>query len=522
MARSAAPLTGLVILDGWALNPRAEGNAVRMARTPVMDALTRECPHATLITCGEAVGLPAGQMGNSEVGHLNLGAGRIVYQDLTRIDRAIEDGSFAQNPVLREALASAKARGAAVHFVGLNSPGGVHSHIRHLHAMLGIAAQMGVERIRVHAILDGRDVPPRSAKQDLLETESVLRSIGRGVIASVSGRYYAMDRDKRWPRTELAYRVMVGGEGFRAMTPVEALEAAYARDESDEFVKPTVVTGNGEDVRIHRGDTVIAYNFRPDRMRQLSRVFGDPAFDGFPRPEWPLEIQYVCMTSYDDTFPYPVLFTDEPLRRTIGEVVSKAGIRQLRIAETEKYAHVTYFFNGSEETPFEGEDRVLIPSAQVATYDQKPEMSAFEVTDEIVRRLSDSTYGFFVLNFANADMVGHTGVIEAAVKAVETVDTCLGRVIEIVRGRGGTVLVTADHGNADQMIDYETGGPHTFHTMYPVPLLLVGPGRRGIRSGILADVAPTLLAIMGIPAPPEMTGNSLLESAPAGAIAPRG
>ena len=519
MARSRTPLAGLIILDGWALNPRSEGNAVQMANTPVMHAITAAFPHATLVTCGEAVGLPPGQMGNSEVGHLNLGAGRIVYQDLTRIDRAVRDGSFEQNPALREALAKTKATGAALHFVGLHSPGGVHSHLRHLHALLHAAARSGIERIRIHAILDGRDVPPRSAKQDLVETESVLRSIGRGAIATVSGRYYAMDRDRRWPRTELAYRAIVAGEGFAAGTPLEAVDAAYERGESDEFVKPTVVSGAG-DARIRRGDTVIAFNFRPDRMRQLSRALGDPAFDEFSRPEWPLALQYVCMTSYDETFPYPVLFADEPLRQTIGEVISKVGIRQLRIAETEKYAHVTYFFNGSEETPFEGEDRVLIASPQVATYDLKPEMSACEVTDEAVRRLSDSAYGFFVLNYANADMVGHTGVIDAAVKAVETVDGCLGRVLEVVKRRGGTVLVTADHGNADQMIDYETGGPHTFHTLHPVPIVLVGPERRNIRSGVLADVAPTLLDIMGIPAPPEMTGNSLLETAPAGAIAP--
>ena len=521
MASGTERLAGLIILDGWALNPRAEGNAVLMANTPVMDALTRECPHATLVTCGEAVGLPAGQMGNSEVGHLNLGAGRIVYQDLTRIDLAVRDGSLAKNPVLVGALQGAAVRGAAVHFVGLHSPGGVHSHLRHLHAMLHAAVKAGVERIRVHAILDGRDVPPRSAKQDLLDTESELKSIGRGAIVTVSGRYYTMDRDKRWPRTEKAYRALVGGEGLRAESAVEALEQAYARDESDEFVTPTVIAKGGEDGRIRRGDTVIAYNFRPDRMRQISRALGDPAFDAFARPEWPLDLRYVCMTSYDETFPYPVMFTDEPLKATLGEVVSKAGIRQLRIAETEKYAHVTYFFNGSEEQPFQGEDRVLIPSSQVATYDLKPEMSASEVTDEVVRRLSDSTYGFFVLNFANADMVGHTGVIEAAVKAVETVDRCLGRVIEVVRERGGTVLVTADHGNADQMIDYVTGGPHTYHTLHPVPIVLVGPGRRGLKSGILADVAPTLLAILGIPSPPEMTGSSLLLPEPSGAIAPR-
>ena len=520
MSSSSIPLAGLIILDGWALNPRAEGNAVKMARTPTMDRLTRTCPHATLVTWGESVGLPSGQMGNSEVGHLNLGAGRIVYQDLTRIDAAIGDGSLARNGVLRKTLERTKRRDAALHLVGLHSPGGVHSHIRHLHALLRIAAGSGISRLRVHAILDGRDVPPRSARADLESTESVFREIGRGRIATVGGRYYAMDRDKRWPRTELAYRAMVLGEGLKAESARSALDQAYARGESDEFVMPTVIERPGDDGSIARGDTVIAYNFRPDRMRQLTRALADPSFDAFPRPRGPLDLDYVCMTSYDETFPYPVVFTDEPLRNTLGEVISREGIRQLRIAETEKYAHVTYFFNGSEEVPFEGEDRVLIPSPQVATYDLKPEMSAFEVTDEAVRRLSDSTYGFFVLNYANADMVGHTGVIEAAVKAVETVDTCLGRLIEAVRRRSGTVLVTADHGNADQMIDYDTGGPHTAHTMHPVPILLVGPGGYSLRSGILADVAPSLLSLMGIPAPGEMTGKSLLVSESAGAIAP--
>ena len=521
MTRSAVPLAGLIVLDGWALNPSGEGNAVLMARTPVMDALTRECPHAKLVTWGESVGLPPGQMGNSEVGHMNLGGGRIVYQDLTRIDRAIEDGSLKKNPVLHEALDATRKGNAALHFVGLHSPGGVHSHLRHLHALLRLAASAGVERIRVHAITDGRDVPPRSARPDLEATESVLREIGRGRIATVAGRYYAMDRDKRWDRTELAVRAMVEGEGLTASSAVEALERAYARGENDEFVKPTVVTRSGDDVSIARGDTVLAFNFRPDRMRQIIRALADPSFDSFPRRRWPLDLRLLCMTSYDETFPYPVLFTDEPLHATLGEVVSRAGIKQVRMAETEKYAHVTYFFNGSEEVPFPGEDRVLVPSPKVATYDLEPEMSANELTDEAVKRLGDGTYGFFILNYANADMVGHTGVIEAAVKAVETVDHGLGRLIEVVRSRSGTVIVTADHGNADQMIDYETGGPHTAHTMHPVPILVVGPGRYTLRSGILGDVAPTLLQIMGLPAPPEMTGRSLLVAEAAGVIAPR-
>jgi 2,3-bisphosphoglycerate-independent phosphoglycerate mutase len=503
------PLVGLIILDGWALNPRAEGNAVLLARTPVMDRITRENPHATLLTFGEHVGLPPGQMGNSEVGHLNLGAGRIVYQDLSRIDQAVEDGSLARNTVLRAAFEHARRNGT-LHFMGLHSPGGVHSHLRHLHALLRLATEAGVERIRIHAILDGRDTPPRSARPGLEETEALCAALGRGAIATVGGRYFAMDRDRRWPRVERGYRAMVAGEGREAGSAVEALEAAYARGEGDEFVEPTVIREAHGDGRIRRGDTVVAFNFRPDRMRQITRALCEPAFDGFARPEWPLDLHYACMTSYDDAFSYPVLFTDDPLPQTLGRVVSAAGIGQLRISETEKYAHVTYFFNGSEEAPSAGEDRALIPSASVATYDLKPEMSAREVTDELVRRLEGPKYGFFVLNFANADMVGHTGVISAAVRAVETVDECLGRVLEAAGRRGGIALVTADHGNADQMIDYATGGPHTAHTLHPVPLVLWGAGPVPLRNGILADVAPTLLQLLGLPQPSEMTGRSLL------------
>ena len=523
MSREAAPLAGLIILDGWALNPRAEGNAVLAANTPVMDALMRDGPHATLVTWGESVGLPHGQMGNSEVGHLNLGAGRIVYQDLTRIDLAVEDGSLARNPVLLDALARTKERRAALHLIGLHSPGGVHSHLRHLHALLRVAATEGVERIRVHAVSDGRDVPPRSERPDLEATEAVLREIGRGRIATLSGRYYTMDRDKRWDRTEKAWRAMVLGEGERATSALEALDRAYARGEDDEFILPTAITAPDDDGTIARGDTILTFNFRPDRMRQITRALADPDFDAFPRPRWPLDPDYVCMTSYDETFPYPVLFTDEPLRGTLGEAVSRAGRKQVRMAETEKYAHVTYFFNGSEEIPFPGEDRVLVPSPKVATYDLKPEMSANELTDEAVRRLQGGAYEFFVLNYANADMVGHTGKMDAAVKAVETVDRGLGRLIEAVRRRSGTVLVTADHGNADQMIDYATGGPHTAHTMHPVPLVLVAPPGPPVtlRNGILADVAPTLLEIMGIPPSPEMTGKSLLSHPGSGGNPPR-
>ena len=507
MSNRDGRLVGLVILDGWGIHPGREGNAVRLARTPVMDRLLATYPSATLTTCGEAVGLPAGQMGNSEVGHLNLGAGRIVYQDLTRIDKATADGELGKNPIVQATFARARTKGT-LHFIGLLSPGGVHSHERHLHALLRLAADAGVKRIRVHAFLDGRDTPPRSAMKSIEATESVVGAIPGGAIATVSGRFFAMDRDKRWDRIEKAYRAMVKGEGGVSKSAAKALEDAYARGESDEFVTPSVI--EGADGSIRDGDTVLAFNFRPDRMRQISRALADPSFDAFARPWRPTDLHYVTMTQYDETFPYPVVFTDEPLRQTLGEVVSRAGIRQLRIAETEKYAHVTYFFNGSDETPFPGEDRVLIPSPKVTTYDQKPEMSAFEVTEELERRLKDGGYGFFVLNFANADMVGHTGVVQAAVRAVETVDQCLGRVLEAV-GRGeGLVLVTADHGNAEQMIDEATGGPHTAHTLNPVPVLIAPGEPRPLRSGILADVAPTILRLMNLEAPPEMTGSSLL------------
>ena len=509
MNRGQGRLVGLVVLDGWGINPRKDGNAVALARTPVMDALLASRPSATLTTCGEAVGLPAGQMGNSEVGHLNLGAGRIVYQDLTRIDQAVKDGSLEQNAVWGAALDRARDSGT-LHLIGLLSPGGVHSHERHLAAMIRHAIARGVKRIRVHAFLDGRDTPPRSAMASIRVPEAVLGEAKDGRIATVSGRYHAMDRDKRWDRTEKAYRALVLGEGHAADSAEAALDQAYARGESDEFVDPTVVRGAAGSIR--SGDTVVAFNFRPDRMRQISRALADPAFDGFARPGGPPPIHYVCMTEYDETFRFPVIFTDEPLRGTIGEVVSRAGIRQLRIAETEKYAHVTYFFSGSEEVPFAGEERALIPSPKVATYDLKPEMSAAEVTDEVVRRLTGEPYGFFVLNYANADMVGHTGILEAAIRAVETVDGCLGRVLEAVESRGGVALVTADHGNAEQMIDEATGGPHTAHTLNPVPILAAGSDAYPLRSGILADVAPTLIELLGLTPSPEMTGRSLISS----------
>ena len=525
----------LVVLDGWGLAPDVNGNAVRRARTPNMDRWFSTYPHTSLACAGEAVGLTAGQMGNSNVGHLNLGAGRVVYQDLARISRAVTSGGLFRNPVLLEAMSAAASR--TLHFLGLLSPGGVHSHQEHLFALLDMAARNGVRDVAVHVFLDGRDVPPRSALPDIAALEAVISRTGVGRIATVSGRYYAMDRDRRWERTEKAYRAMVAGEGRRAGSAREAVEVAYARGETDEFVEPTVIVGEegGPAALIRNGDVVVFFNFRPDRARQLTRAFILPSFDGFPRPGGYLGLRLVTMTKYDTTFPAPAVFAPADIRDTLGEVVSKAGLRQLRIAETEKYAHVTYFFSGGQEAPFPGEDRVLIPSPKVATYDRKPEMSAPEVAAEAVKRIESNEYDLIVLNFANADMVGHTGDFDAAVRAIEATDRVAGRVVAAVLARDGVALVLSDHGNAEQMIDRDTGQARTAHTTFPVPFVVIGrryegagggdPGagggddRPGAGSaapvpawppGILADVAPTVLDIMQLPVPPEMTGRSLL------------
>ncbi|MCA1906579.1 MAG: 2,3-bisphosphoglycerate-independent phosphoglycerate mutase [Desulfarculus sp.] len=504
----------LIILDGWGIAPADDGNAVARAATPYIDALFAGWPHSQLLCFGEAVGLPEGQMGNSEVGHLNLGAGRVVYQDITRINQAIRQGQLAANPALARAFARVRASGGVLHLMGLLSDGGVHSLQVHLYALIEQARAVGVERIAVHAFMDGRDTPPDSGAGYLRELQDFLRDHPGAQVATVSGRFWAMDRDKRWDRVEKAWRALVGGQGLMASDPVAAMEAAYARGESDEFVTPTVISANGQPLaRVADGDAVVFFNFRADRARELTWAFNSPDFDGFDASDRPKLADYVCLTQYDEHLAVPVAFPPQDLRDTLAEVVAKAGRRQLHIAETEKYAHVTFFFNGGREEPFPGEDRVLVPSPQeVATYDQKPAMSAPEVTDAVLARIASGAYDLIVMNYANGDMVGHTGIMAAAVAAMETVDRCLARVVPAVLAAGGAALITADHGNAEQMKD-EHGGPYTAHTVSnPVPAILVAPGHEGGRlaNGALCDVAPTLLELMGLPAPAAMTGHSLI------------
>ncbi len=505
----------LVIMDGWGWREEEEANAVRLAGTPHLDALRAEYPFTLLEASGEAVGLPEGQMGNSEVGHLNIGAGRIVYQDLTRINRAIREGTFFRNPELLRVAERVRETGGKIHLLGLVSDGGVHSSIEHLYALLELYAREGLnDRVFVHAFTDGRDTAPDVADRFLEALLRRMSEISCGKVATVSGRYYAMDRDRRWERTRLAYEALVMGRGLTAPDPVSAVREAFARGETDEFIKPTVIVEDGRPVAtIDDGDAVVFFNFRADRARQLTRALTDPNFNEFPREKFPKLSYFVCFTLYDETFDLPVAFPPEKLHRIWGEEVSRAGLIQLRIAETEKYAHVTYFFNGGEEKTFPGEERKLIPSPrEVPTYDLKPEMSAYEVTEELIRRLKTRRYGLVVLNFANGDMVGHTGVLEAAVKAVKVVDECVGKVVRVFREtHGGAVIVTADHGNCELMAD-ENGHPHTAHTANPVPFYLVDDRFRGrkLRSGILADIAPTGLYLMGLPIPEEMTGRVLL------------
>ncbi len=499
----------LCIMDGYGLNPDSTGNAIKMAKTPNLDSYFAQYPNTTLSASGMDVGLPDGQMGNSEVGHTNIGAGRIVYQELTRITKSIQDGDFYQNEALSAAVQNCKDRNAAFHVMGLTSPGGVHSHLSHMIALVEFAKRAGLSKVFVHCFLDGRDVPPSSGKEYVSELEAALAKLGVGKIATVMGRYYAMDRDNRWDRVQKAYEAMTLGVGEPAESAVSAVEQSYARDVTDEFVVPSVVMEDGKPVgTIAEGDSVVFANFRPDRAREITRTLVDPAFDGFHREYKP--VFFVCMTQYDATMPgVEVAFKPERLTNTFGEYISQNGLTQLRIAETEKYAHVTFFFNGGVEKVSEGEDRALIPSPKVATYDLKPEMSAYEVKDELLKRLDSDQYDVVILNFANCDMVGHTGVIEAAVAAVEAVDDCVGQVVRKVQEKGGTMLITADHGNADQMIDPETGGAFTAHTTFPVPLILIGR-EATLRPGRLADLAPTMLALLGLPKPAEMTGESLL------------
>ena len=506
----------LIILDGFGVNEQTEGNAIKAAKTPNLDRYNALYPHTLIRTSGMDVGLPRGQMGNSEVGHTNIGAGRIVYQELTRITKAVEDGDFFDNAALSGAVRHAKANGSALHLFGLLSDGGVHSHNTHLYALLELAQRNGLDRVFVHCLYDGRDVPPDSAKCYTEELVAKMAEIGVGRIASLMGRYYAMDRDNRWERVFKAYSAMVLGEGPTATDPIAAVAASYEAGVMDEFILPTVITENGQPVgRMRDNDAVIFFNFRPDRAREITRALIQPDFTGFSRPEGALSLYYVTMTQYDKNFAsFPglhVAYFPENLDNTFGAYISEKGFTQLRIAETEKYAHVTFFFNGGVEKEYAGEDRSLIPSPKVATYDLQPEMSAYLVADEATARVNSGKYDVIVLNFANCDMVGHTGIFEAAVKAVEAVDTCFGKVADAVLAQGGIVLLTADHGNAEQMIDPESGGPFTAHTTLPVELILAGAGDGiTLKEGRLADLAPTMLDLMGLAKPPEMTGSSLI------------
>ena len=498
----------LIILDGFGNNPSDYGNAIHAAKTPNLDKLFETCPHTLIGAFGMDVGLPDGQMGNSEVGHTNIGAGRVVYQELTRITKSISDGDFFQNEALCGAVENCKKNGSALHLMGLLSDGGVHSHNKHLYGLLKLAKRAGLEKVYVHCFMDGRDVPPSSGKEYVEELMAKMKEIGVGKIASVMGRYYAMDRDNRWERVEKAYAAMVYGEGETAECPVCAMEKSYAADVTDEFVVPVVCDKDG---CIRENDSVIFFNFRPDRAREITRTLVDPDFAGFERRNGFFPLYFVCMTQYDAAMPnVHVAFKPQSLANTFGQYISDHGLTQLRIAETEKYAHVTFFFNGGVEAPCKNEDRALIASPKVATYDLKPEMSAYEVTDELLARLDSGKYDVVILNFANCDMVGHTGVFEAAVSAVEAVDTCLGKVVDKILSMGGRALITADHGNADQMYEPD-GSPFTAHTTNPVPLLLVGDGTHTLKEGgRLADLAPTMLEMLGLPQPAEMDGKSLL------------
>ena len=497
--------TTLIIMDGFGLRNAEDGNAVTHAATPVLDGLFATCSHTTLSASGLDVGLPDGQMGNSEVGHTNIGGGRVVFQDLPRISKSIADGDFFTNPAYCHAMDACLEKGAALHLMGLLSDGGVHSHLTHLFALLKMAKDRGLTRVYIHAFLDGRDVSPTSGADFVAQTVSECAKIGVGKIATVMGRYYAMDRDKRWDRVEQAYDAMVYGQGRQNRDPVDAVAKSYAKGVTDEFVEPVVCDSEG---MISDNDSIIFFNFRPDRAREITRAFVDPDFDGFQREFFPLT--YVCTTEYDASMPnVRVAFPRNLVANGLGEYLSKMGMTQLRIAETEKYAHVTFFFNGGSEAVFPGEDRVLVPSPKVATYDLQPEMSAVEVADKCVERIESGNYDVIILNFANCDMVGHTGVYEAAVKAVETVDACVGKVVAATRAMGGIAMITADHGNAEEMRKGD-GSPMTAHTTNLVPFILVGANAK-LHPGRLADIAPTILDILGLACPEEMDGKSLID-----------
>ena len=506
--------TVLMILDGYGLNDRKDHNAVAEAKTPVMDKLMAECPFVKGNASGMAVGLPEGQMGNSEVGHLNMGAGRIVYQELTRITKEINDGDFFKNTALLDADENCKKNNSSLHMFGLLSDGGVHSHITHLFGLLELAKRNGLEKVYVHAFLDGRDTPPASGKGYAEELEAEMKKIGVGEIATVSGRYYAMDRDNNYDRVKLAYDALTKGEGLQADSAAAGIQASYDRDETDEFVKPTVVIKNGAPVAtIKDNDSVIFFNFRPDRAREITRAFCDDDFKGFERGER-IRTTYVCFSDYDPTIPNKeVAFKKISVTNTFGEWLAAHHMKQARIAETEKYAHVTFFFNGGVEKPNEGEDRILVNSPKdVATYDLKPQMSAYEVCDKLVAAIKSGKYDVIIINFANPDMVGHTGVEAAAIKAIEVVDECVGKAVDAIKEVDGQLFICADHGNAEQLVDYETGAPYTAHTTNPVPFILVNadPSYTLREGGCLADIVPTLIELMGMEKPVEMTGKSLL------------
>ncbi|UOF91251.1 2,3-bisphosphoglycerate-independent phosphoglycerate mutase [Fodinisporobacter ferrooxydans] len=503
----------LIILDGFGLRNETNGNAVKAAKKPNYDRYWNTYPHTQLLASGEAVGLPEGQMGNSEVGHLNLGAGRVVYQDLTRVTKSIREGEFFQNETFLGAMNHVKRHGSALHLYGLLSDGGVHSHINHLLALLELAKRQNVETVYVHAFLDGRDVLPGSAVTYIKQVQEKMQELGIGKIATVQGRYYAMDRDRRWERTEKSYRAMVYGDGEKATDPLQALEDSYQKSVTDEFVMPAVIVdAAGNPVgQIRDHDAIIMFNFRPDRAVQISQVFTNEEFRGFDRgPQFPKDLYYVCLTRFSESVSGYVAYKPTDLDNTLGEVLAQNGLTQLRAAETEKFPHVTYFFSGGREAEFQGEERVLIPSPKVATYDLKPEMSAYELADAVVDKLKTGTIDVLVLNFANPDMVGHSGILEAAVKAIEAVDECLGKVVDTILDMGGVALITADHGNADVMIDPETGAPCTTHTTNPVPFIVTHKDVQLREGGVLADISPTILKLVQVPQPKEMTGQSIV------------
>lgn len=513
MITQPKPIT-LIVLDGWGYREEDNSNAILDAKTPFWDQLWQQCPHTLLSASGTDVGLPPGQMGNSEVGHLHMGAGRLVPQDLRRIDIAIENKEFFQNPILKDAVDSAVKNNHAVHILGLLSPGGVHSHENHIHAMAELAVQRGSKQLYIHAILDGRDTPPKSAMASLEALENKLRQLHQGKIASLVGRYYAMDRDQRWERVQKAYDLLTLGKAdFRATSASAALELAYDRGETDEFVHPTIIQATGQPpITIHDGDVVIFMNFRADRARQLTRAFTAPNFTGFVRQAQPKLATFVTLTEYAADINAKVAYPSMVLTNVFGEYIAKLNYQQLRIAETEKYAHVTYFFNGGREATFPKEDRILVPSPKVATYDLEPEMSAPEVTDQLVAAINSKKYDAIICNYANPDMVGHTGDLAATIKAVEMTDHCLKRVITALREVGGEAIITADHGNAEVMYDPTTGQAHTAHTTLPVPFVYIGrPAEITTKMGVLYDIAPTLCTLMGLPIPSEMTGKSLLK-----------